>query len=93
VQTTPTAQSVTDIAIEKEFLYWTNNLGMNRFGSVHKAFTEPFRGKAQPFETFEVFGVVNSHAVNANDELLFFTGHSFDLSDETQSTFYNELYI
>ena len=44
-KTTPTAQSMTDIAIEREFLYWTNNLGLSRFGSVHKAFTEPFIGK------------------------------------------------
>ena len=36
------AQNVKDIAIEHEYLYWTNDSHSNGHGGVHKAFTEPF---------------------------------------------------
>ena len=43
-----TVKNVSDVAIEHEYLYWTNNSHMDGHGGVHKAFTEPFI-KAQPF--------------------------------------------
>jgi len=43
LETTETTTYVTDLMIEKEYLYWTNNMDNVGFGCVHKAFTEPFR--------------------------------------------------
>ena len=42
------ARNVRDIAIEKEYLYWTNDSHHDGHGGVHKAFTEPFI-VAEPF--------------------------------------------
>ena len=39
---TVTAKNLSDITIEREYLYWTNSAHAGRHGSVHKAFTEPF---------------------------------------------------
>ena len=36
------AREVKDIAIEHEYLYWTNDSHSDGHGGVHKAFTEPF---------------------------------------------------
>ena len=47
-RTTSTVLGLTDISIEKEYLYWTNEEPLPEHGSVHKAFTEPFV-RAAPF--------------------------------------------
>ena len=43
-----TVTNVQDVAIEQEYLYWTNDSHLDGHGGVHKAFTEPFI-KAAPF--------------------------------------------
>lgn len=43
-----TVKSVADIAIEHEYLYWTNDSHSDGHGGVHKAFTEPFV-RPEPF--------------------------------------------
>ena len=47
------ARQVKDIAIEHEYLYWTNDSHNDGHGGVHKAFTEPFI-LAEPFQTYEI---------------------------------------
>ena len=54
--TTSTTHNLEDLTIEKEFLYWTNSAKFQRFGTVHKAFTEPF-GRAVPLQTFEEYDI------------------------------------
>ena len=67
------AQSIKDIAIEHEFLYWTNDSHSDGHGGVHKAFTEPFI-KAEPFQTYEIKDIARAEDVTTNENFLFFTG-------------------
>ena len=67
------ASSVKDIAIEHEFLYWTNESRADGHGGVHKAFTEPFI-KAEPFQTYEIKDIDSAEDVTTNENFLFFTG-------------------
>ena len=67
------ALSIKDIAIEHEFLYWTNDSHSDGHGGVHKAFTEPFI-KAEPFQTYEIQDIDKAEDVTTNENFLFFTG-------------------
>ena len=68
-----TVTNVSDVAIEKEYLYWTNDSHLDGHGGVHKAFTGPFI-RAAPFQTYEVAGVTSASAIAVNENYLFYAG-------------------
>ena len=47
---------ITDVHIEDDYLYWTNQEPMEKHGAIHKAFTEPFV-RAAPFQTYEDYDI------------------------------------
>ena len=69
------ANSVRDIDIEHEYLYWVNDSHSDGHGGVHKAFTEPFI-KPEPFQTYEIKGIRKASSVTTNENFLFFIGVS-----------------
>ncbi|TNV77989.1 hypothetical protein FGO68_gene12379 [Halteria grandinella] len=77
VYTSDSTQYATDIqgiTIEREYLYWTNNLtgsDANHTSAVAKAFVEPFI-KQIPLQTFQVTSDIGAGAVSANSAFLFF---------------------
>ena len=79
-QTTVTADNLEDLTIEKEYLYWTNSSSNSKFGTVHKAFTEPF-GRAVPLQTFERYDIGKAQSIATNSKYLFFTGYRSDSTD------------
>lgn len=78
--TTVTADNLEDLTIEKEYLYWSNSSSDNRFGTVHKAFTEPF-GRGIPLQTFERYDIGKAQSIATNSKYLFFTGYRSDSTD------------
>ena len=62
-----------DVAIEQEYLYWTNDSHEDGHGGIHKAFTEPWI-KAEPFQTYEIKDVARAFSITTNENYLFFTG-------------------
>ena len=75
-KSTSTANNLEDISIEREYLYWTNSAHTGKHGSVHKAFTEPFRRQV-PFQTYEDYTVENAKSLTTNNNYLFFTGNAY----------------
>ena len=69
-----TVTNVSDVTIEQEYLYWTNDSHSDGHGGIHKAFTEPFI-KAAPFQTYEIQDVVKAKAIAVDENFLFFTGN------------------
>jgi len=67
------ARQIKDIAIEHEYLYWTNDSHHDGHGGVHKAFTEPFI-IPEPFQTYEIKGVEKADDVITSEHYLYFTG-------------------
>ena len=84
-KSTSTANNLEDISIEREYLYWTNSAHTGKHGSVHKAFTEPFRRQV-PFQTYEDYTVERAQSITTNNHYLFFTGFETGEGKDTEAS-------
>lgn len=74
-ESTKYATNISGITLEREYVYWTNNLNestADQSSAVVKAFSEPFI-KQVPLQTFQVSSQNGAKLIAANSAFLFFT--------------------
>lgn len=75
------------LAIEREYLYWTNVGDGVKYGAIHKGFTDPFI-KAAPLQTYQVDDLDVSFSIAANGQYLIFSGLTWESTIDHQNMYW-----